>query len=174
MVLANTYLPVEIWKPLQGWSYDINNFGKVRNFKGHILAQRAHKSGYMDTQLSRNGKCYTVSVHRLVATTFIGLPPSIKHEVAHSNGNRHDNRASNLRWVLHKENMRDRDLHGTTAIGARNGKLKHSDEQVAQIRNMHASGLGYRKISKITSIHRAVVRGYVLRIRRKTIVENQF
>lgn len=35
-------------------------------------------------------------------------------EVAHGNGNRHDNRAANLSWKTRKENSADRRVHGTS------------------------------------------------------------
>lgn len=42
-------------------------------------------------------------VHRLVATVFIGPPPSPLHTVDHLNQDSSDNRASNLRWATHHE-----------------------------------------------------------------------
>lgn len=152
----------EIWRDVDGWPYQVSNIGRVRNRSGKILAMPAHKSGYLNVQLWRDGTFRTWLVHRLVAVTFLGEPPTEAHEVAHGNGDRHDNHISNLRWVLHKENMRDRDLHGATARGSRNGRVKHDDAAVLSVRQMHAQGLGYRRISKATGISRAAVRCYIL------------
>lgn len=44
-------------------------------------------------------------VHRLIATTFIGAAPSPKHQVNHKDGNKLNNKASNLEWVSPSENM---------------------------------------------------------------------
>ena len=48
------------------------------------------------------------SFHRLVATTFLGPPPSEAHTVDHINNDCEDNRVVNLRWVLRSEQNRNR------------------------------------------------------------------
>ena len=45
-----------------------------------------------------------IPLHRLVAISFV--PSDVgKNDVDHINGNKTDNRAENLRWVSHSENM---------------------------------------------------------------------
>ena len=44
-------------------------------------------------------------IHRIVATAFLGNPPSKSHVVDHKNTNKCDNRPSNLRWVTRLENI---------------------------------------------------------------------
>ena len=136
--------------------------------KQRDIAMPLHKSGYRNVQLWNNGQFKTWLVHRLIATVFLGDPPSDKHEVAHNDGDRLNNTAANLRWVLHTENMRDRDRHGTTARGVRNGKLKHSDEVVQQVRELKASGLGCRRIAHKLGMSKGTVLGYMNHSRRPT------
>jgi hypothetical protein len=45
------------------------------------------------------------SVHRMVALTYIGEPPTPKHEIDHIDGNKGNNHYSNLRWCTHSENI---------------------------------------------------------------------
>lgn len=79
------------------------------------------------------------SVHRLVARAFLGTcPPG--HEVAHKNGDGHDNRASNLAYVTHRYNERMKRTHGTSPDGSRNGGAVLSQADVSIIRNEAASG----------------------------------
>lgn len=159
----------EIWKPVHGWPYDVSNTGKVRNQRtGKTLATPLHKSGYLNVQLWSGGKFKTFLVHRLVAASFIGEQPTDHHEVAHNDGDRTNNKPGNLRWVLHVENMRDRDRHGTTARGSRNGKLRHTDAKVQQVRDLQATGIGSRRISKMLGMSRATVHGYMKNQRRQT------
>jgi hypothetical protein len=160
----------EIWACVEGWPHEVSSQGRVRNTKtGNMLKSFPHKSGYLNVQLWDDGKYKTFMVHRLVAFAFVGLPPSEKHEVAHSDGDRHNNSPSNLRWVLHAENMRDRDRHGTTARGERNGKTKHSDIVVIMARNMRDSGMRRREIAAALGISKGTVAGYIGRRRRKDV-----
>ena len=50
----------------------------------------------------------TTLVHRLVAETFLSNPKGY-NEIDHRNHNRLDNRAENLRWCTHSENMQNSD-----------------------------------------------------------------
>lgn len=150
----------EVWLPVKGWPYWVSSLGRVRNAKGHFLAMSAHKSGYLNVQLWNKGAFKTFLAHRLVALTFHGDPPTPKHEVAHIDGDRHNNVATNLRWVLHKENMTDRDRHGNTAIGKRNGKLKFSDEDVLELKRLLDGGVTITEASKITGISTGTIYSY--------------
>jgi hypothetical protein len=60
-------------------------------------------------------------VHHLVLEAFVGpCPPG--QEARHVNDNdRANNALSNLAWGTHRENCADRDRHGATARGDRNG-----------------------------------------------------
>ena len=54
-------------------------------------------TGYMDIN--------TLTVHRIVATAFHGVPPTPKHVVDHIDTNKRNNRPENLRWVTRLENI---------------------------------------------------------------------
>lgn len=159
-----------IWKPVKDWPYEVSNFGDVRNTRnGNLIAKVLHASGYLNAQLWNKGKFKTCLVHRLVAIAFLGEPSTDDHEVAHSDGNRINNSSSNLRWVTHIENMRDRDKHGTTARGVRNGKLKYSDEEVENVRKLQSEGFGSRRIAAKLKMNRGTVQGYLNKSRRPVL-----
>lgn len=63
------------------------------------------KKGYVRVVVSdRNRRYYTKYVHRLVAEAFVPNPEGLP-DVDHINGQPRDNRACNLRWVTHKQNL---------------------------------------------------------------------
>lgn len=82
------------------------NHGKKQLVKAKIKSQRIGSHGYYRSNLLKNGKSYTRTIHRLVALAF--LEPSEKKQVNHKNGDRLDNRVENLEWVTNRENQRHR------------------------------------------------------------------
>ena len=91
------------------WDYEVSRDGAVRNIKtGHLMSQRKTKVGYLQVNLSKDGKSKFPYVQRLVATAFIPNPEN-KPTVNHINEDKTDNRVENLEWATHKEQSR----HGT-------------------------------------------------------------
>jgi hypothetical protein len=138
--------------------YQISNFGKVRSLdrkvnhpwvkvaikKGKMM-KTGIKNGYAVILLQKNGIEKHYLIHRLVALHFIPNPEN-KPEVNHKNGNKLDNRATELEWATRKENhqhalntglnyFRLKGLRGTESPNA-----KLNDEIVRDIRLKFSSG----------------------------------
>ena len=106
----------ETWRDIKGYEglYKVSNFGKIKSFykngKTKILKPVPNFKGYERVTLcNRRGNKTIYSVHRLVALAFIENP-LLKPEINHINGNKRDNRISNLEWVTGKENCLHRSL----------------------------------------------------------------
>ena len=86
-------------------NYSINENGEVRNDITNKIKKPFinRKSGYLTIDLWENNKSTKVTIHRLVAETFIPNPDN-KPCVDHINGNRLDNSIENLRWATYSEN----------------------------------------------------------------------
>ena len=84
-------------------NYEVSNFGRVRNKKGHIIKLQVGTYGYLQVNLDFNGKNKTKKVHRLVAKAFI---PNIenKPQVNHIDGNKKNNHINNLEWCTKSYN----------------------------------------------------------------------
>ena len=98
-----------MWKPIQGYEdeYLISDRGEVWSVRNNkCLKQNTDKHGYRYVVFSVNSNRKTIKVHRLVASAFIENPLN-KPTVNHLNGNRSDNRVTNLEWATHTEQLRD-------------------------------------------------------------------
>jgi hypothetical protein len=109
-----------------------------------------HKAtGHYQASLVRSGghrRC--AGVHALVLEAFVGpCPPGM--EACHfPNSNPVDNRPINLRWDTPKANARDREIHGHTRRGSRNGFAKLNEDQVARIKERLAIGVVKRHLAR--------------------------
>lgn len=146
----------ERWLPvaMPGYQdfYDVSDYGRVRSRRRNMIrVLRPHilHDGYHNVALTRPVSIRKdFGIHRLVATAFIGPPPTDKHDVAHNDGVPNNNHVSNLRWATRKENMADMALHGTILQGEKNPHSKLSDVDVVNIHKLRESGLLQREIAK--------------------------
>ena len=91
------------WAATVRWSatsWQVSSHGRVRSPVG-IASYGWSSDGYRRVKIQ--GKCYFV--HRLVASTFLGPPPSLfQWQVNHIDGNKRNNDLSNLQYVSPSEN----------------------------------------------------------------------
>ena len=95
-------------------------------------------------------------VHRLVLDAFVGPCPE-GLEACHENGNRIDNRLSNLRWDTRSNNHQDKLKHGTDHRGSKNPQAKLSEEQVGEIKRLLGQGVKQVDIARRFNIHKGTV-----------------
>ena len=76
-------------------------YGGRKNYY-QVVHPKQNVAGYL--QINVPVRNTTTLVHRLVAEAFVDNPKGY-NEIDHRNHNRLDNRAENLRWCTHSENM---------------------------------------------------------------------
>ena len=120
--------------------YKVSNLGNVLNVKtGKLLRVRLNDCGYNRVSFLVDGKCKNYLVHRLVAIHFIpncgGLP-----SINHIDFNRLNNRADNLEWINHEDNVKyswqhqrfTRKLDNNIADQIRSSKAAFSQKELAR------------------------------------------
>ena len=104
----------DVWGDVIGYEgkYQVNTKGEIRSLnygrmnKICLLKPYLGNRGYLNVVLSKDNKTKIKMVHKLVAEAFIPNEDS-KPFIDHINNIKTDNRVENLRWVTHKENMRN-------------------------------------------------------------------
>lgn len=100
---------MEIWKEIEGSNgeCEVSNLGRVK-YKNNLINSSKHsKTGYMQAHFKNNkNEWQTTGLYRLVAFAFCENPkPEQYKEVNHIDGDKTNNKATNLEWVDRKLNM---------------------------------------------------------------------
>ena len=101
-MLPKIHLSIERWRKNSEYGVWVSNQGNVKLIKNkQALNPRIDEKGYcmVFTELG------VISVHRLVAYTWLGGKRNAKYDVDHINSNKRDNSVKNLRWVTKEINF---------------------------------------------------------------------
>ncbi|MFT8928535.1 MAG: NUMOD4 domain-containing protein [Sporolactobacillus sp.] len=175
----------EAWKAAYGFEglYEVSNFGRIRSIKRYVpskngsvrlvnsrilIVHRAY-NGYLRVPMCRNAERKTVSVHRLVAETFIKNEFN-KSFVNHIDGNKENNRVDNLEWVTPSENSKHALNHHlfVPKHGEDHPNSKLSSDDVKQIFYLYNSRkYTQREIGNMFGIGRTAISRILRKTRRK-------
>jgi hypothetical protein len=113
-IFTEEELKGEIWKPVNvehlNTRYQVSNLGRARGNKSRKILKFYYEVDYkaIVPQYTPKGSKEIKKhwlIHRLVAVTFIPTDNPDKLQVNHIDGNKKNNRLSNLEWLTPKENM---------------------------------------------------------------------
>ena len=123
----------EKWLPVVGYEgvYDVSDQGRVRSLsrvtirangapqtiRGKLIEGHDFR-GYRQINVSKGGIKKLKFIHQLVVEAFVG-PGGPGEEVCHSDGQRANNHAANLRWGTRSDNVQDMLRHGTHTNAAK-------------------------------------------------------
>ena len=125
-----------------------------RRRAGREIVGSKNSNGYIALTIQYgNVRKINYGKHILICEAFHGPRPSEKHQVAHWNGNRADNRAENLRWVTHRENAQDRSRHGTES-GENHGMARLVNVDIELIYHLKSAGIRGRDIGFMLDMNR--------------------
>jgi hypothetical protein len=146
-VTTETYTPIRGYETL----YEITESGQIRSWsfgttrrrsKPRALKWRINPYGYATVALADGPRpVWNVSVHRLVALTFLPNPNNLA-QVNHKDSNKLNNHVSNLEWVSQADNLKHSWRVGThvSPRGERAHHAKLNSEQITEIQKRFAAG----------------------------------
>jgi NUMOD4 motif-containing protein/HNH endonuclease len=148
------------WKPVVGYEtlYAASSDGDIKRIKGgygatigRILKAKIDKQGYQQVTLYNDDhepRCFKVC--RLIAKAFIPNPEN-KPTVNHKDGNKRNDRVSNLEWATSSE----QGLHAyrlglsTPTRGEANGTSIATNEIVLELRRRHRTeNISYKELAR--------------------------
>lgn len=150
----------EIWKPIEGYpKYEVSNYGRVASLdymhtgKWHIMKGTKNPDGYLMVKIfDINGKPKRISIHRLVALTFIPNPNNYPC-VNHKDEVKTNNHVDNLEWCTVKYNSNYGTLPQRKSAWMKGLKCtlgkKWNEETIQRMRDAKAKTVG-KKVSQYT------------------------
>lgn len=115
-----------------------------------------HTDGYVVLNVHAHGGHAQRRVHRMILDAFIGPCPE-GQVCRHLNGNRTDNRLTNLAWGTSAENAMDAIRHGTMCVGSRSHYAKLSEDDVKSAFQMESSGASDADIARALSVSASTI-----------------
>ena len=126
--------------------YLVSNYGRVYSFKTNKLLTPTERNGYLSVSLNYGDIQYPKRINRLVMMTFAPVQNANLLQVNHINGNKLDNRLSNLEWCTAKENIAHAIRTGLRKIGEDHHDATITNKQVEEICKMLEQGFSYEEI----------------------------
>jgi len=122
-------------------NYIITDQGEVINTNSnHTMKKQINNCGYHRVELSRSGKQKKYFVHRLVANAYIPNKENLP-QVNHINGDKLDNRVSNLEWCTASQNHK----HSFKHLNRKVTRVFDTDSGATKIKKADIPGLIERK-----------------------------
>lgn len=159
----------EEWFDIPGYEgiYQVNMDGLVRNErKNKLVKQHTGNKGYQLVRLYNGcGESKQVLVHRIIASVFVENPNPKYTVVKHKDGDKKNNKISNLEWTTIGRNVAQAWGKGLNDCrGEKNGRAKIKETDVIEIRKLYAKGVTVRELMDMYPLSKNAMNSVVKRI----------
>lgn len=125
--------------PIFSDHYLVDEAGNVWSVrKNRVLLGKTDRYGYKVVLLCVKGQRKHITVHRIVALTFIENPDN-KPTVNHKDGNKQNNCVDNLEWATFQENTKHSYNNGLSVAWNKGKANCYSQEQIKVMRTVQKS-----------------------------------
>lgn len=156
----------EEWREVLDGHYAVSNLGRVKRLtvpkkggrakEGFIYKAFPGRKGYIFVRIAVGGKYLTRRLHRIVAHAFLGPCPNGK-EVNHKDGDKGNNRSSNLEYVTGAENLEHAVRMGLTPKGRECPQAILNSSQALEIVCLARAGISKSEIGRRFGVSRRTV-----------------
>lgn len=122
--------------PIGDGRYQARSDGQIIRPNGKLAKQSTNHAGYLVCTIDQT----QFRVNRVICQAFHGDQPTLLHVAAHDDGNRKNNKESNLYWATNQENSDDMKVHNTQVKGSKVNLAKLSEADAADIKARLARG----------------------------------
>lgn len=131
---------MEEWRKVPGFRrLEVSNLGNARTIWEHKVKQlkpmemKTTVGSYLKVSVTKEdtGKQIQIGLHNLVAEVFVEKPINVegkKIEPNHSDGDKHNNAATNLEWMTRSQNLQHAIDTGLRKVVDANGKSLYIDK----------------------------------------------
>lgn len=151
-------------KVIDYWEIDLEN--------GIIVTPRGTNGtlandGRLVANAPYGNKKYRFYVYQIIA--FAGGLDLLDKDVNHIDGDKSNNKISNLECITRKENLEHQSENNLTAHGSKHGNTKLTESDVIEIRKLHNEGISQKELSIMFDTHTSGINRIVKRINWKHI-----
>lgn len=156
--------------------YEVSNCGRIRTKSRkvryvHSVTGKEHfrvtesrflkihenrRTGYKFCQLYKDKKMYNLTIHSLVANTFLTRKSTLEI-VNHKDGNKHNNVVGNLEFCSNEYNHEHATKNGLKANGTKVASSKLNDSSVHAIKYFLNKGVSKYELSKAFNVSKATI-----------------
>lgn len=138
----------EVWRGIPGHEnkYEVSNLGRIRGLprrvprgdqlmyvSGQLIRTPLKSSGYPHFKLANGDNSTYPMVHQVVAAAFLGpCPPG--YEINHKDGDKTNNRVTNLEYVTRQANIQHSIRNGLALRGESSPNARLTEDDVRAIR----------------------------------------